>query len=74
MKKLITFAFILLAAASFGQTNPKSHVTKGYEKKNGTYVNKHRDTNPNKTQKDNYSAKGNVNPGTGKKGTKKAKK
>jgi hypothetical protein len=42
----------------------------GYTKKNGTYVKPHHRTRPNKTKKDNWSTKGNVNPYTGKKGTK----
>lgn len=47
-----------------------SHSTRGYVKKNGTYVAPHRQTNPNRTQRDNWSSKGNTNPYTGKKGTK----
>ena len=47
-----------------------SHNVRGYTKKDGTYVQSHRQTNPNKTQKDNWSSKPNVNPYTGKEGTK----
>lgn len=46
------------------------HATRGYTKKNGTYVAPSHATNPNKTKRDNYSSKGNVNPHTGKEGTK----
>jgi len=46
------------------------HV-KEYKKKNGTVVQAHDRTAPNKTQKDNWSTKGNANPETGKAGTKK---
>lgn len=42
----------------------------GYTKKNGTYVAPHHRTDPNRTQRDNYSSKPNVNPHTGKRGTK----
>lgn len=44
--------------------------TRGYVKKNGTYVQPHQKTAPNKTKNDNYSSKGNENPYTGKKGSK----
>jgi hypothetical protein len=35
----------------------------------GTYVAPHQQTNPNGTQRDNYSSYGNVNPYTGAVGT-----
>lgn len=47
-----------------------SHSVRGHFKKDGTYVEPHHATNPNNTQKDNWSSKPNVNPYTGKKGTK----
>lgn len=47
------------------------HV-KAYTKKDGTYVPAHNRTAPNNTKKDNWSTKGNVNPETGKVGTKDA--
>lgn len=65
---LLTFCFTLPAFAS------GSHSTKGYTKKSGTYVAPHRQTNPNRTQRDNWSAKGNANPYTGKNGAKEPKK
>jgi outer membrane protein assembly factor BamE (lipoprotein component of BamABCDE complex) len=46
------------------------HVN-GYTKKDGTYVAPYTRTSPNHTKSDNYSTKGNVNPYTGKEGTKK---
>ena len=46
-----------------------SHSVKGYVKKNGTYVSPHRATNPNRTRSDNWSTRGNVNPYTGRPGT-----
>ena len=42
----------------------------GLHQKDGTYVEPHRATNPDNTKVNNYSAKGNVNPYTGKEGTK----
>jgi hypothetical protein len=65
--------------ASAGATGsaPKSatdqHVN-GYTRKDGKRVGSYMRTAPNGTQKDNFSTKGNVNPYTGKKGTKAAKK
>lgn len=47
-----------------------SHSVSGYVKKDGTYVAPTVATNPNATKLDNYSTKGNVNPYTGKEGTK----
>lgn len=41
-----------------------------YSKKNGEHVQQHNRTSPNGTQRDNWSAQGNVNPETGKEGTK----
>jgi hypothetical protein len=46
------------------------HYVHGYTKKSGTYVAPHYQTNPNRTKLDNWSTKGNVNPFTGKLGTK----
>lgn len=43
----------------------RPHVTHG-----GTYVKPHYRTSPNRTQRDNWSSKPNVNPTTGKPGTK----
>lgn len=47
-----------------------SHSIRGHVTKKGTYVAPSHATNPNKTKRDNYSHKGNVNPYTGKQGTK----
>ena len=47
-----------------------SHATKGYTKKSGTYVAPSRATNPDKAKTNNYSSKGNINPSSGKEGTK----
>lgn len=71
MKKLLlTLPFFLIALTGFAQTvNPHSHTVHAYQKKNGTMVEQHKQTNPNGTLKDNYSSKGNTNPATGKTGT-----
>jgi hypothetical protein len=61
--------------SSSGKTTARKpgsdHAVSGYTKKNGTVMKPYRATNPNKTKNDNYSTKGNVNPYTGKPGTKK---
>jgi hypothetical protein len=49
-----------------------SHSVKGYTTKRGTKVAPHEQTNADDTQQNNYSTKGNVNPSTGKAGTKSA--
>jgi hypothetical protein len=67
MKALI--AVTLLIAASATTASAQVHV-RGYTKKDGTYVAPHERTAPNNTTLDNYSTKGNVNPYTGKPGTK----
>lgn len=65
MKKLILVAAVLAAVPAFAA----DHSVKGYVKKDGTYVEPTRATNPNATKVDNYSSKDNVNPTTGKQGT-----
>jgi hypothetical protein len=57
------------SAARAPKSTSDVHVN-GYTRKNGTQVQGHMKTAPNGTQKDNFSAKGKVNPYTGKKGTK----
>ncbi len=63
------------SSGGYGTGSKSSHsTTKGYTKKNGTHVQTYKKTTPDETQKNNYSAKGNYNPHTGKYGTKPAKK
>jgi len=65
---LSILAFLLFVANSvLAQT---STFVPGYVKKNGTYVAPHFKTTPNKTKADNFSTKPNINPYTGKVGTK----
>ena len=68
---------VLLAGSAFAgrgghSSSSSSHAVRGYTKKNGTYVAPHRQTNPDHTQTNNYSTRGNVNPYTGKAGTRTA--
>ncbi|CAG1064501.1 hypothetical protein BAC1_00058 [uncultured bacterium] len=70
---LILFALLILAApvdAARKSSYSTPKLQKGYAKKSGGYVAPHYKTTPNRTQRDNYSTKGNTNPYTGKKGTK----
>jgi hypothetical protein len=87
MKIRTLFAFALLAtlqlnaqapqpkpAPSGSGSNPSNAPVKGYEKKDGTYIEPYHRTTPDTTQGNNYGTKGNVNPYTGKEGTKTEKK
>lgn len=67
MKAFLFFGLIFIASHA---VSAESHGVKGYAKKNGTYVQPHRQTNPDPKRANNYSSEGNVNPNTGKKGTK----
>ena len=54
-----------------GVSNHNGHVrVRGYPRKNGTYVAPHHRSQPNHTERDNWSANGNMNSDTGKKGHK----
>ncbi len=50
--------------------NADAAYTRGYVRSNGTYVSGYYRTNPDSTRINNYSTRGNVNPFTGKAGTK----
>jgi len=65
MKLFLAILALIFATAALADT----HV-RGYYKKNGTYVQPHYRSSPNSTSNDNFSTKGNVNPYTGKEGTK----
>jgi len=54
-----------------GTTSGDTVHVHSYTKKDGTTVTKHDRTGANTTKSDNWSTKGNVNPVTGKPGTKK---
>ena len=72
-------AFCPIVGSAKGSSHSKSssgshagHVSvKEYTKKDGTKVKAHHRSAPNGTKEDNWSTEGNVNPDTGKKGTKK---
>jgi hypothetical protein len=72
---LLAACLLACAIAAPAPTLAKaSHNVKGYVKKNGTYVAPHKQTNPNGTQRDNWTSKPNANPYTGKDGTKEPQK
>lgn len=64
--RLIIFPFVTCLIAGLAQAKDAS----GYIKRDGTYVQPHQKTAPNKSRDDNYSTKGNTNPFTGAKGSK----
>lgn len=68
------YVFIILFPIIGISQNSQNHKVKGYVKKDGTVVQPHRRTDQNKTEKDNYTSKPNVNPYTNKKGYKNPKK
>ena len=68
MKSLITFIFlIIISEITFCQG---SSYVKGYFKSNGTYVAPHYRSSPDGNFYNNWSTYGNINPYTGKEGTK----
>ena len=78
MNKLILAAALALVATgaqaqytgNYGTgSNPSTHGVQGHTTSSGTYVQPYVATNPNSTQRDNFSATGNVNPYTGAVGT-----
>lgn len=69
---LFIFTFTAIITPYAGVATAVVHV-KGYTTKKGKYVKPYIKSNSNKSKLDNYSTKGNKNPYTGKKGTKKIK-
>lgn len=68
MRNLILYFFLILSVCLEAQINPNHHKVRGYYRSDGTYVKSHYRTNPNSTNRDNYSTLGNVNPWTSKPG------
>ena len=67
MLRATALAIVLCVVPTLAQAG--SHRTAGYVTKRGTYVAPHYATNPNRTRVDNWSSRPNVNPYTGKRGT-----
>jgi hypothetical protein len=59
-------------ARSFGPgpgSNPRSHAVRPYTPRDGRFVPPHWQSNPNREWRDNWSTKPNVNPYTGREGS-----
>lgn len=74
MKKIavISLFFLLIFTTSLAianTTEAKTRVKGYYKPKSGTYVQPHYRTSPNRSRLDNWSSKDNLNPYTGKLGT-----
>jgi hypothetical protein len=54
-------------------SNPNNHYVGPHTTQNGTTVQGHYQTNPNRTQRDNFGTVGNTNPYTGQTGTRGAR-
>lgn len=74
MKKYLILITTITAALTLSVNSYAANSVRGYTKKDGTFVSPSHRASPNKTQRDNYSSKGNHNPYTGKQGTKTPKK
>ena len=70
MQIKIFWIVVMLMVFCISVSEAKSVRVKSSVTKNGTYRSSHMRTSPNKTKGDNWSTKGNVNPYTGKNGTK----
>ena len=80
MARLVIAIAVVIFALACGMLPPVALAKGGekggtvrvrpYTKKDGTRVEGHRRTAPDNTKMDNWSTKGNVNPDTGKPGTK----
>ena len=68
MKYIITLIILAICSIVYCQVNPNNHYVKGYTRSDGTKVKGYYRTNPNSTNRDNYTTKPNINPYTGKKG------
>jgi hypothetical protein len=67
LKKIVVSLFLM-----FSPTIAEASTrVRGYTRRNGTNVQTHRRTSPNSTRRDNWSTQGNVNPYTGRPGTRK---
>lgn len=70
MLRTVLLALICLAQSVAVEAATGHHRVRGYTKSDGTHVRSHSKTNPNHTQKNNWSSKPNTNPFTRKPGTK----
>jgi hypothetical protein len=73
---LLTFALCALALPTWARSGGSGYSThvRGHSTRRGNYVMPHYRSHPNRTRVDNWSTHGNVNPYTGKAGTKRPTK
>jgi len=72
MRKILVIFLLSLVVSLifFSFAEARSIRVKGYYKpSSGNYIMPHYRTSPNRSKFDNWSAKGNINPYTGRKGT-----
>lgn len=71
LKKIFTFVFVLATLFTIASSSVEARTirVRGYTTSRGTYVNSYYRTSPNRYRYDNYSARGNYNPYSGKTGT-----
>lgn len=73
MKAISILLLFLSCLAPVGAFANHSVPVRGHATKRGTYVAPSHRTSPDHTQRNNWNTRGNVNPYTGKKGTRTAK-
>lgn len=66
MKRILIFSVVLVGLAASAMA---SEYVNGYTRKDGTYVQGHIRSSPDKSYNNNYSTQGNYNPYSGKQGT-----
>lgn len=69
MRKTLIWALFALFSSIFVFTAFADTYVRGYTKRNGTYVAPHYRSSPDKSYNNNWSVKPNVNPYTGRQGT-----
>ena len=69
MKKFLVAAALALFVLTSAAESYADVYVQGYTRRDGTYVAPHYRSSPNRSYNDNWSVKTNVNPRTGKRGT-----
>lgn len=65
IKKALLIVLLFTSTAAYAVS---THQVKGHTKKDGTYVQPYKKTNPDQIRRNNYNSEGNFNPSTGKSG------
>lgn len=69
MTRVTSLVLGLFLLGAFSTEALADTYVKGYQRKNGTYVQPHFRSSPDKSYNNNYSVRPNVNPYTGRRGT-----